>query len=563
MRLGYNNGSLLFALRGSLRMAKNYRNPVDGRVYLTNFTEKNLSALLGIKNEKGSTNINVTLYDNHQSIPDGSRDSLSRKFTRQIYEAGEDIIEARPIVPNTDLNSYRIPALSQHIQHYRAYVHSFFKAGNGDIDILAALQQNIRREYNHPTMPEQSGMHARLNTFNYGLKYNTKKFAGVEATIGINGMVQNNKSLAVTDFPIPDYNLHENGMYVYGKWKRDKWTISGGLRYDMRQVNWNDFYVKQNPVTAFDEHIKWPDTTSATLQFEGYKKLFYGTSASIGATFKINEQFSVKANIGRAYRAPNITEMASNGLDPGAHIVYLGNKHFNPEFSLQEDIGIILRTKNVSAEVSLFNNHIQNYIYLHLVADEGGNPVTDVQGNRTYQYQQSVAQLYGAEAWVSLHPSSIEGLRLDNSLSMVYGFNKNPIYKNKKTAGEYLPLIPPAKILSSISQKIHLQSKEIKSIRPAVEMEINAAQNRFLALNQTETASPGYILINIGIINEIQLSKTQTLQFQFELSNVFNKAYQSHLSRLKYFEYYSQSPNGRAGIYNMGRNCSIKMILPF
>jgi iron complex outermembrane receptor protein len=47
------------------------------------------------------------------------------------------------------------------------------------------------------------------------------------------------------------------------------------------------------------------------------------------------------------------------------------------------------------------------------------------------------------------------------------------------------------------------------------------------------------------------------------VNNLFDTAYQNHLSRLQYFEYYTASPNGKKGIYNMGRNICIKVIVPF
>jgi len=44
-------------------------------------------------------------------------------------------------------------------------------------------------------------------------------------------------------------------------------------------------------------------------------------------------------------------------------------------------------------------------------------------------------------------------------------------------------------------------------------------------------------------------------------SNLLNTAYQDHLSRLKYFEFYPNS-TGHNGIYNMGRNISVKLDFP-
>jgi iron complex outermembrane receptor protein len=563
LRLGYQGKHFLFALRGSYRLAKNYRNAIDGRVYNTNFDEKNLSALLGFKTDKGYSHFNITLYSDLQGIPDGSRDSLTRKFTKQVYEGNNDDITNRPLAKEDELNTYRLPPLHQRIDHYRIYTHHFYQLGKGDVDLIFSLQQNNRREYNHPTMPCQPGMHVQLNTLNYGLRYNAPRFANIEATLGMNGMLQQNKSIDATDFPIPDYHLRDGGVYLYVKWKSNQWSMSGGLRYDQRLVRWNDFFVRTNLVTGFDEHVVVPDTANAVLQFQAYEKVFSGLSASWGLTFQATRQIGLKFNIGRGYRAPNITEMASNGLDPGAHIIYLGNRNFDPEFSLETDIGASARFNDFSADLSVFNNHIQNYIHLTMLADNNGNPLTDAQGNRSYQYQQASAQLYGMEAVLSIHPAKIKGFSFNNTLSVLYGFNKNTAYKGKGVQGEYLPLIPPLKIGSSMTQKIETTSKLLTSITPNIEIEFTAKQNQFLGVNNMETATPGYTLLHAGLIAEIRYAKKQTLQFQLQVNNLLDKVYQSHLSRLKYFEYYRQAPNGHQGIYNMGRNISLKMIMPF
>ncbi|MEP6595567.1 MAG: hypothetical protein ABJA71_06450 [Ginsengibacter sp.] len=49
--------------------------------------------------------------------------------------------------------------------------------------------------------------------------------------------------------------------------------------------------------------------------------------------------------------------------------------------------------------------------------------------------------------------------------------------------------------------------------------------------------------------------------FTFSLlgNNLFDVAYQSHLNRLKYFESYPDDPRPYHGIYNMGRNFSVRI----
>ena len=42
--------------------------------------------------------------------------------------------------------------------------------------------------------------------------------------------------------------------------------------------------------------------------------------------------------------------------------------------------------------------------------------------------------------------------------------------------------------------------------------------------------------------------------------NLLNKAYQNHLSRLKYADI--NEVTGRRGVYNMGRNITFKIVVP-
>ena len=179
-----------------------------------------------------------------------------------------------------------------------------------------------------------------MNTLDYGVRFNAPSVLNIEPSFGVNGMYQRNSNLNATDFPIPDYSLFDIGAYGYAKWKYKRWTIAGGLRYDHRNENGIEMYIKPNPSTGFNQQVSLSDTSGAIRQFPSFHLQFQGVSGSIGTTYQLSDNLSFKANIARGYRSPNITEIASNGLDPGAHIVYEGNMNAVPEFSLQEDLGL-------------------------------------------------------------------------------------------------------------------------------------------------------------------------------------------------------------------------------
>jgi iron complex outermembrane receptor protein len=77
----------------------------------------------------------------------------------------------------------------------------------------------------------------------------------------------------------------------------------------------------------------------------------------------------------------------------------------------------------------------------------------------------------------------------------------------------------------------------------------------------TETITPSYLLFNAGTGFDF-LDKKQKTIFTFVLSaqNLTDVAYQNHLSRLKYLS--ENELTGRQGVFNMGRNFMIKMIIP-
>jgi iron complex outermembrane receptor protein len=571
LQLSQSDNHWAWVVRSAERIAKNYSDPIDGRVYNTGFKMENASAFVGYKGNNGYSHLNATFYDNRQGIPDGSRDSLTRKFTYQKYEAeGEnandimvDNIKDRPLVPDNVLNSYNISPLSQRIQDYRLYSDNLYKFGESDVKVFLGGEQNIRREYDHPTDPDQAGEYIVLNTLDYGLRYNAPSIFNIEPSFGVNGMYQTNSNMNATDFPIPDYSLFEVGAYGYAKWKHNRWTIAGGLRYDHRNENGDEMYIKPNPSTGFYEQASLSDTSGEIKQFPSFHLHFQGISGSIGTTYQISDNLSFKANIARGYRSPNITEIASNGLDPGAHIVYEGNQNAVPEFSLQEDLGIDGEFRNFSFGFNAFNNNIQHYIYEAQEVDKNGNPVVIVPGNKTFQFQQTNAQLYGMNATLDIHPESWTGFSFNNAFSVVYGFNRNPKYADAGVMGEYLPFIPPTRVLSGVGYEIKTRRKTVSMITLKTDVDFNAAQDRYLGLDKTETQTAAYTLLNASVHTDIHYSPKHIMQFQISVNNIFNTAYQSHLSRLQYFEYYTQSPNGHLGIYNMGRNVCMKVIIPF
>src|SRR6202035_5770904 len=113
---------------------------------------------------------------------------------------------------------------------------------------------------------------------------------------------------------------------------------------------------KPDPITGFDMAVSGADTVGGDKPFSNFSHTFSEITGRIGATFNFTEKFSIKTNLSRGFRAPNIAEISSNGVHPGTNSYQIGNTNFVPEFNIQEDIGAEFSSKYALITLSLFNN---------------------------------------------------------------------------------------------------------------------------------------------------------------------------------------------------------------
>ena len=85
-------------------------------------------------------------------------------------------------------------------------------------------------------------------------------------------------------------------------------------------------------------------------------------------------------------------------------------------------------------------------------------------------------------------------------------------------------------------------------------------QSHVYRADDTETPTPGYALLSLSAGTDIQVKGKKIAELYVTADNLLNKAYQNHLSRLKYAD--MNVVTGRRGVYNMGRNITFKVVVP-
>ncbi|MBC7863408.1 MAG: TonB-dependent receptor plug domain-containing protein, partial [Bacteroidia bacterium] len=292
--LNGNDNGFTWGFTASHKQASDYKNKYDGRVFGTKYNENDLNFKVGINRSWGFSHLNFSLYDNQQEIPDGSRDSVTRKFTKQITE--EDTI--RPIVNDDELSSYKIAVIHQRVQHYRVYSANSFIIGKSRLGIKIGFQKSVRREFGHPQHPELPALQLQLYSATYDVKYYLPEVKGWETTVGVNGMYQKNSNKNATEFVIPNYSSFDAGPFAFTKRSFKKLEIAFGFRYDIRTFKNDALFTKTNPETGFDMETNANSSDSTVIkQFDFYEHTFSGFSGSAGFTYNLTRKFFMKMNV--------------------------------------------------------------------------------------------------------------------------------------------------------------------------------------------------------------------------------------------------------------------------
>ena len=493
-----NQQGVVWDARYSDKMAHAYKNKYDGYVPGSQFKERAGRLMLGLNKRWGHTHLTWTAFHQTPSIIEGERDE----------DTGE-------LICNTDnIKTYSKALPFQEIRHYKAVWDNSINLTNGWLKAIVGYQQNRRQEFEESA--EEYELYFKLHTMTYDIRYLSHEFNGWKMAGGINGMWQQSLNLGEESL-IPEYKLFDIGGYATVSKSFENFTINGGLRYDNRHIDFNH-------------------------------RNFSGITGSIGAVWNVCQHTNIRLNLARGFRAPNMSELGSDGVHEGTLRYEIGNPDLKPEYSWQADLGIDHSGEFLSVQAALFANRIENYIFAQRI-----DQVME-EGFRTYQYTQGDARLLGFEVGFDYHP--IHSIHFQNTFSFV---DAQQLHANEDS--KYLPMTPAPRWTSELKYEItHHGHTILNNAYVALGLECNLAQNHYYKMDDTETATPSYTLLSLSAGTDLNIHHKKVAEIYITADNLLNRAYQNHLSRLKYCD--MNEVTGRQGVYNMGRNIVFKLVVP-
>lgn len=533
------------------KAAHDYSNAYDGYVYNTRFRNNDFGATIGFNKHWASSKLAFTSFNQKLGIAEGDRDSSNGDFLKSIDHSGTAIEE---VVTKRDGIQYDLATPHQQINHQKlAWITSIYLLHNARLGLSFGLQQNNRREYEDVLQPNTPGLDLRLQTFSYGASYHYKLLQAWQMTLGVNGMLQRNTNLG-TEFLVPDYWLSDLGGFILIKRDWRKWTFAGGARVDTRTMQSKALFTD-----SLGRQIPQAETGS-TARFSSFNRSFSSPSGSIGLSYAFNNAITLKANLATGYRAPNIAEMAADGVHEGTIRYEYGNQSLKAENSYQADLGLEFASQHLAVNAGIFYNHIAQFIFTKKLINSNGQDsipqVDNEEGYPAFQYAQSDVQLFGGELYVDFHPHPLDWLHLENTFSYVQGR-----FLSYTDSTKYLPSIPAPHWVLGLRAQIPYSKKFLTRAYAKLELDHYFPQNDIYSAYGTESSSQGYSLLNASIGFDLCNTRKKTIvSIGIAGENLTDIGYQNHLSRLRYAPINEQS--GRKGIFGMGRNISLSMRIP-
>jgi iron complex outermembrane receptor protein len=378
----------------------------------------------------------------------------------------------------------------QRIGSDRARLDLHLPVGASHLDVDVGYERNRRREFEAEGATDVAlGLLSR--TYTAGVRLHHPPIGRLGGIVGAQVM-RNDFQKFGEESLIPDNAYDNAGLFAFEQIETGRFDFTFGARYDYRRLD-----------VESDED----------LGVVAQRRTYNSVTGNLGVLYHVSAPIALVLNLGRGFRAPTAFDLFSNGVHEGTVRFERGDSTLANETSFNTDLAFRVQTGAVSAEIGLFANFIDNFIYPNPTGvddPESGFQIFDIsQGN---------ARLAGFEAAVEYHPAAF--LHLRGTADYVRGQNT--------TTDQPLAFIPPFR--ATYTARLESARKGwLRDTYVSIGGETNARQNR---LDPEDVAPAGYTLVHLGAGFTLPAG-ARDIAVDFQLRNAFDKAYANFLSRYK------------------------------
>jgi len=336
-----------------------------------------------------------------------------------------------------------------------------------------------------------------LNTLTLDVLAHHTAGARVHGTLGVSGLTQSNDTRGRIPL-VPDARVRSGAVFAFEQAVLGRLSLLAGARVDVRRL------------TA---------DSNAKLGLSSQTRDYTAFSGNVGIVYRMGAA-ALTANLGRAWRAPTLFELYSNGAHLGEARYEIGDPGLKPEAGMNVDAAARWQRGRIRAELAGYRNAIGRFVYITPTDSFVTVSTSPPDSLRVYRYQQANARLLGGEVAVEVEVAT--PLTLRARADAVRGTNR--------ATGDPLPLVPPVR--AALGVELHrIAFNWVDRTYAGAEIEVATRQTR---LNPLDIPTRGHTLLNLsaGIVRPLF---GQVCHVDIAVRNATNVSYRSFLSRYKEF----------------------------
>lgn len=536
----YSNG-LYAKIQGSFK----YLGDMEAPNYLlsnTGIREKGISLSIGKRNF-------IQGWEAYYSFFDSDIGILRASHIGNV----DDLIQAiNSEVPNI-INpfSYTINRPNQEVSHHLGKLNYYRRfEGLGKWNIQYDFQRNRRFEFDIRVGDDanKASLDLRLTTHSLSTDIKLDAKEGLDLKFGLLGRYQNNFANPETGVRrlIPDYDKYDFGIFGIAEYElSEALVLDAGIRYDFTRIDAQKFYR----TSRWEERGYDIDFADIVIDDLGTQLLtnpvfdYHNVSATTGLKYDLNKNHILRFNYSFSNRAPNPSELFSDGLHHSAARIELGDLRIKSESASKFSASIERNGNKWGYSVAPYINSISDFILIEPTTVEftirGAFPV--------WTYLQTDARLLGID--VSAYSNWTDTWRTEHKFSWVEGTDTN--------SDTPLINIPSA----NWSNSLIYSNENWNGLRIALESQYVFEQKRvpanifvFSPEQQQEveldinSAPEAYHLLALDSEMSFSIKNPDDFRVGFRVTNILNTEYRDYLNRLRYF------------VDDLGRNFSLRLI---
>ena len=317
----------------------------------------------------------------------------------------------------------------------------------------------------------------------------------IRGTVGFSALYQANDTRGRIPL-VPDAHASAGAVFAFEELALGRVSLVAGSRVDVRHLT-----ADANPSLLLLDQTR--DYTAWTR--------------TAGLVYRPTTSVSLTANLGRAWRAPTLFELFSNGEHLGEARYEIGDPALRPEAGSDLDVGVRWQGERVRVELAGYRNAIDRFIYIAPTDSFFHTSSTD--SLRVYRYQQANARLVGGEASVAVAIAA----------PLTIHARADAVRATNLTVDQPLPLTPPAR--GALGVELHRGLGGADRSYVGAEVEFVTRQTR---LNPLDIPTAGYTLLHASAGVERSLFG-RVAEIDLAVRNLTDVSYRSFLSRYKEF----------------------------